>query len=118
MYEAREKKHRLKPKPQKAKRIKPEVFKDKDYLSWLHNDKQPHCALCGKPYHSGTELHHIRDRSILGRDDRYVIALCGVECHRLGKMSAHGGTKQFNEVCKIETQFKLANLIYLEYLNK
>lgn len=111
--------NRLRPKPSQKNtkhRIKPDVFKDKEYLHWLHNDRRPACALCGTPYNAGTELHHIRDVMVLGRDDSYVIPLCGVQCHRLGESSAHGGTRKFNELLSKDEQMEISESLYYEYI--
>ena len=110
--------NRLRPKPSSkntARSIKPDTFKSPEYLHWLHNDRQPSCALCCRSYFSGMEIHHIRDKSVLGRDDSKVIMLCGVDCHRLGVFSAHGNTKEFNEMLPKEWQFGIAYELFEEW---
>ena len=74
----------------KANRIKPTVFKDKAYLSYMHNSEKTCVIYCD----CNIELHHLKDRNILGRDDSKVVPLCP-EHHR-GRYSPHGAdAKEF-----------------------
>jgi hypothetical protein len=52
---------------------------------------------------------------VIGRDDSKVIMLCGIECHRLGKLSAHGNTKGFNEALPKAEQFAIAKELFDEW---
>ena len=75
-----------------ANRIKPKAYKNKKYLSYMHNSGKV-CFVCGD---CNIELHHIKDKDILGRDDSKIIPLCP-EHHR-GRFSPHGAdAKEFYE---------------------
>jgi len=110
------KSNRIKPKKsQKNKdRVKPKGLSDKPFMTWLHDVKQPVCFSCGRQ--NGIELHHIKEASTDAKNDREVLPLCGIECHRLGKMlSAHGTPSQFREVYPVKKQRAYALKLYLEY---
>ena len=111
--------NRLRPKPSQKnqpRKIKPDTMKDPEFLTWLHEEKKPCCALCHRPYSYGSEIHHNRDKSVIGRDDTKGFMLCGVECHRLGSYSAHGNTAGFNKLLPKDEQFVLADKLYQEYV--
>jgi len=106
--------------PQKKARLRNDIqqaFKDPDYLTWLHEDKKPVCFSCGEC--NGIELHHIKEASSDKKDDRLVIPLCGVKCHRLGtELSAHGTPSKFRNIYPIPLQKEYAKDLYQEYNNK
>lgn len=117
------KSNRLRPKPnQKNKgRIKPKDLIDKEFMSWVHDEKRPPCFSCGRDYFYNseidrTELHHIKEASTDPKNDREVIPLCGIECHRLGnKLSVHGTATKFRRKYSIKNQRDHSKLLYLEY---
>ena len=65
--------------------------------------------MCGN---SSIELHHVKCRSIVGRDDRFVIPLC-VEHHLGSERSPHGNPANFMSK---EDQKNLAIKYYQDYL--
>jgi len=104
--------------PEKKEPLKPnrKPLKDKAYLTWLHEVKQPESSCCGKI--NGIELHHVKNCSSDPKNDHFVIPLCGVECHRLGTtLSAHGTPKLFRETFSVYDQKEYAFNLYQEYLN-
>ena len=91
-----------------------QLHKEPKYLSWLHEVKQPECFICGQK--NGIELHHIKASSSDNKDDRLVLPLCGVSCHRLGTaMSPHGTPKLFRAAYPLEVQKEYAMAMYEEY---
>jgi len=93
-----------------------QLHKEPNYLKWLHEVKHPECFACGKI--NGIELHHIKEASSDNKDDRLVIPLCGIECHRLGSvLSAHGTPKKFRDTFPFDMQKEYAMALYEEYLN-
>ena len=105
--------------PQKKCKLRSDLqqlHKEPKYLAWLHEVKQPECFACGKT--NGIELHHIKEASSDKKDDRLVIPLCGVECHRLGSvLSAHGTPKKFRDTFPLDMQKEYAMALYEEYLS-
>jgi hypothetical protein len=92
------------------KLIKPKAYKNKDYLNYMHNSGNA-CIIC---FYPNIELHHLKDRIILGRDDSKVVPLCP-EHHR-GKYSPHGAnSKEFYEECPKEWLLQIAEEFYEEY---
>ena len=99
----------------KSNRLKPKAYKDKKYLSWLHNVKQPCCYVCN--IHIGIQIHHVKERSSDLRNDNEVIPLC--YNHHLGNdFSVHGTPKEFREQYPTEEQLKYAETLYMEYNNE
>ena len=93
------------------------AFKDKDYLTWCHQQDLK-CFACGEKAHidDGIELHHIRDRSITHRDDDKIIPLHGIKCHRLGtELSAHLTPKKFRNIFPVGSQLMYAKKLYERY---
>ena len=89
---------------------KPEkVYKDPEYLRWVHENQK--CLVCGS---NDIELHHCKDKSIKGRDDRYVLALCPNH-HRCSELSPHGTPKLFKERYPISAQIQTAHQLYETY---
>ena len=87
----------------------PKAYKKPEYLEWLHNNAV--CMICScRPI----EVHHIRQFSIKGRDDRYVLPLCA-QHHRLTPLSPHATPKAFLELYDIETQIAIATKLYKTY---
>jgi hypothetical protein len=111
MWKPREKKCRLKEDIQ-------QLFKCPEYLSWVHEVKKPKCMCCEREYYyisdaNKMELHHVKQASSDKKDDRIVVPLCGIECHRLGtKLSAHGTPKLFREKFSIEYQKSYARKLF------
>ena len=106
VYKVPQKKHRL-------KQELPQKHKNNNYLAWLHNQSLT-CMSCGKQ--NGIELHHVKRYSSDPKDDRKVIPLCGVECHRLGTvLSAHGTPVKFREEYPMEYQEAYAQKLYSLY---
>lgn len=69
------------------------------------------CLVCGSHH---IELHHLKDRDILGRDDSKIVCLCP-EHHR-GKLSPHGfDAKKFYEEYPKEMLLKIANESFKEF---
>ena len=99
-------------------------LKDRKYLSWLHEVRQPACFCCGREYFrisqsNRSEIHHAKENSSDARNDHYVYMLCGEECHRLGTvLSAHGTPRLFRETFSIEYQRAYAAELYQEYKNE
>lgn len=105
------KSNRLRPKANGKNKSK--AIKNDKYLSWCHNQDLP-CFSCGK--RGVIELHHVKEASTDIKDDTKVIPLCGIECHRLGRMlSAHGTPKKFREVYPITEQERHAKEIYKRF---
>ena len=86
---------------------------DSEYMAYLHALGLV-CFCCRQQ--RGIELHHIKGCSSDEKNDREVIPLCGIECHRLGvELSAHGTAKKFREVFALEVQLKFARELYRNY---
>ena len=97
-----------------SNRLKPKPQKNKDYLSWLHNQEDIVCFSCGKQ--NGLEAHHVKEFSSDVKDDTKVLMLCGNECHRLGmKLSPHGTPKAWREIYPMNMQLDYANELYRRY---
>ena len=88
----------------------PKVFKDPDYLQYLHTIKR--CLVCKA---ENVEVHHIKDWSIKGRDDRYVLPLCA-EHHRGSELSPHGAPELFLERYPKGWQIATAKMLYKKYV--
>lgn len=96
----------------KSNRIKPQAFKDKAYLSWLHEVKQPPCFVCG--IHLGIQIHHVKETSSDLRNDNECIPLCYE--HHLGlELSPHGSPVAFRYTFPIWEQLEFAEELYNEY---
>lgn len=119
---------RIKPKPsmknKDTKVMKKSVaVSDPDFILWLHEVKKPKCFCCGREYYfegiqDHSEVHHIKEASTDHKNDREVLMLCGVSCHRLGtELSAHGTPKKFREKFPIKEQKIYSLTLYLEYLD-
>ncbi len=94
----------------KANRIKPKAFKDKDYLSYMHNSEK-RCVVCGR---FDIELHHIKTKTQTFRNDNQVVPLC-VEHHR-GNFAPHGfDSGEFYKEYPKELLLKWAEEFYKEY---
>ena len=65
-------------------RIKEKTYKNKKYLSYMHNSNKA-CLVCGN---NNIELHHVKTKLLTDRADNRVIPLCP-EHHR-GLFSPHG----------------------------
>ena len=77
--------------PIKKCSLKEKPYKNKKYLSWLHNEGLG-CMVCGN---TQIEVHHL-DSGNRGRADNRCVVLCP-EHHR-GTFSPHGGNaKEFRE---------------------
>lgn len=76
--------------PQKKQPLKEKPYKNKNFLSWLHNQGLK-CLVCGSPQ---IEIHHL-DQGAKGRADNRTVPLCP-EHHR-GKHSPHGAEKRLFE---------------------
>lgn len=110
--------------PQKKARLRDDIqqkFKCNEFLQWVHNVARPSCFCCGREYYyiseaDKMELHHIKAASSDNKDDRKVIPLCGVECHRVGTtLSAHGTPKLFREKFSMEKQESYARKLFEQY---
>lgn len=110
--------------PQKKCRLRDDVqqiFKHPEYMQWIHNIAKPPCFCCGRAYYytseaDKSEIHHIKEASSDNKDDRKVIVLCGVKCHRLGtELSAHGTPKKFRETFSIEVQRSYGDALFLRF---
>lgn len=94
------------------KPIKPKVFKDKEYLRWLHEVEQPCCLVC-KSY-VGVQMHHVKESSSDKRNDNEVIPLC--YNHHLGEeFSVHGTARKFKQEYPLEYQLFVADSLYFKY---
>ena len=92
-------------------RIKEKVFKEKKYLSYMHNSGKA-CLVCNS---SNIELHHVKTKIKTDRDDSLIVPLCP-EHHR-GKFSPHGfDLKSFYECYSIEYLLEKAKEFYDQYL--
>lgn len=97
----------------KHKKIKPRPKKESEFLSWLHAQSLT-CFSCGKQ--NKIELHHIKTSSSDQKDDRFVLPLCGEECHRNGaELSPHGTPKKWRSTYPIEVQLRYSTELYLRY---
>ncbi len=106
-----------------AARIKPKFdgsnqkeisAEDKNYLEWLQMQVYP-CFVCGG--FNGIEWHHVKEVSSDTKNHKRLIALCGVEHHRLGQtLSAHGTPKKWRDTYSMEEQNEAADKIYADYL--
>jgi len=100
----------------KKRSVKNQINKDeKDYLDWLQNQYYG-CFVCGQQ--NGIEWHHVKKFSSDKKNHFRLIPLCGVEHHRLGKLSPHGSPKFWRETYTYEEQLLYAASIHLNYLNK
>ncbi len=100
----------------KKRNAKNQISKDeKDYLDWLQNQSYG-CFVCGQQ--NGIEWHHVKKFSSDKKNHFRLIPLCGVEHHRLGKLSPHGNAKLWRETYTYEEQLQFAATIHLNYLNK
>ena len=107
MYKIPQKKARLKENNQPVKKPK--------YLKWLHEVKQPPCAVCNTRL--GINLHHVKRVSSDPKNDTLVIPLC--YNHHLGtEFSAHGTPRDFREEYPYDIQKGCAEEFYEEYLNE
>lgn len=94
------------------KPIKEKVFKDREYMRWLHEVEQPSCIVCGTYY--GIQIHHVKESSSDKRNDNEVIPLC-YEHHLGNEFSAHGTSKKFKEEYPVDYQLYVADKLYLKY---
>lgn len=95
----------------KHNRIKPKVFKNKAYLSYMHNSGKT-CLVCGS---CNIELHHVKTKTLTDRADNRVVPLCP-EHHR-GKFSPHGfDSIDFYEEYSKEFLLDEARKFYDEYI--
>jgi len=94
---------------QKQAPLKEPVYKNKKYLSWLHNQGLT-CMICGNPQ---IELHHL-DQGAKGRADNRVVTLCP-ECHR-GSRSPHGAFKRDFEAEHMEFMEEYAEELFEKFL--
>lgn len=92
-------------------RLKPEAVKDKQYLSWFHNQGLL-CIVCGN---SQIEAHHIKEHSTDLKDDRYLLPLCEYHHKYSLYMSPHGAPKKWREEYPLEVQRLIAERIYNQY---
>lgn len=67
-------------------------------------DDCPCCIYCGRPLLVGANLHHVKFRSQLGKDDKNNLVTLCFNCHR----KLHDGDKDIQIFCKD----------YLERVNK
>jgi hypothetical protein len=90
-------------------RLKPKPFKDKEYLSWLHNQGLI-CLVCGS---KRIELHHL-DSGSRGRADNKCVPLCAD--HHRGRFSPHGpDAKEFHDAIGKETLESIASQLFEKY---
>jgi len=91
-------------------RIKPKAYKDKNYLSYMHNSGKT-CLVCGS---NNIELHHVKTKILTDRDDSRIVPLC--PNHHRGKYSPHGfDLKQFYEDYPLDYLLKESKRHYDEY---
>ena len=90
----------------------PKAFKDKKHIAWLKS--QP-CMVCeGIAGGFGeVEAHHLKHKSIKGRDDRFTIPLCS-EHHRGSTLSPHGTPKKWEGRFPISAMIGVA----MDYYNR
>ena len=97
----------------KANRIKPTAFKDKDYLSYMHNSDKA-CVVCGS---REIELHHIKTKTQTMRNDNEIVPLC--MNHHRGNFAPHGfDSAEFYKEYPKEFLLELAEQFYSEYLEE
>ena len=97
--------------PQKKSPLKPKAYKNKDYLSYMHNSDKS-CVICGC---REIELHHIKTKTQTNRDDSKIVPLCS-EHHR-GKFAPHGfDSSAFYEQYSKEQLLEWAEEFFNEYL--
>ena len=94
-----------------SNRLKPEIVKDRKYLSWLHESGQS-CMICNVEI--GLEAHHVKRDSTDKRSDDSCLILCW-EHHHGTELSPHGTPKLFREMYPIEWQKNEANKLYNQY---
>ena len=89
--------------------LKEPVYKNKDYLAYLH-DGTHNCYVCGS---KNIEVHHL-DAGAKGRSDKNVICLCP-EHHR-GDFSPHGSRSiDFYKRYPRDTLQTFADILFHEY---
>lgn len=94
----------------KANRIKPKAFKDKEYLSYMHNSDKT-CVICGS---REIELHHINPADEPRRCDSHIVPLCPQ--HHRGNFAPHGfDSADFYKDYPKELLLQWAEEFYSEY---
>ena len=98
-------------------KLRPKPGKNKEYLSWLHNQEDIVCFSCGKQ--NGLEAHHIKLTSSDVKDDTKILMLCAEECHRNGMiLSAHSTPKAWRKTYPIQMQLEYADELYRRYCER